>query len=128
MKLVSTVAAVSLSTASLAQQMCPPSSLSSPWSASHFHSFVTFGDSYTDEGRLSYLIANNGTFPPIGQLMPTSPDYRPWARYVVQYTGQSVAGSWRPSMTLYNYAVSGAVCSNNITPRSVPDNTIVMHV
>jgi len=120
MGLVSALAfCASLSARILAQQICPPLSLSFPWSASHFDSFVTFGDSYTDEGRLSYLIANNGTLPPIGHLIPTSAENRPWARYVVQYTGESVAGFWIPSMTLYNYAVSGAVCSNIITPRSV---------
>ena len=32
---------------------------------------------------------------------------RTWAEYVKQYTGAN----------LYNYAVSGAVCDNNITPR-----------
>ena len=32
---------------------------------------------------------------------------RPWPQYVKQYAG----------VNLYNYAVSGAVCSNNITPR-----------
>lgn len=35
---------------------------------------------------------------------------RPWPQYVKQYTS--------PSVNLYNYAVSGAVCSNNITPRT----------
>jgi hypothetical protein len=33
---------------------------------------------------------------------------RPWPQYVAQYSGANV----------YNYAVSGAVCSNNITPRT----------
>ena len=33
---------------------------------------------------------------------------RPWPQYVVQYAG----------VNLYNYAVSGAVCSNDITPRT----------
>lgn len=38
---------------------------------------------------------------------------RPWPQYVAQYSGANV----------YNYAVSGAVCSNNITPRQVSGNT-----
>jgi hypothetical protein len=42
---------------------------------------------------------------------------RTWPRYVIQYTGAEVGGKWKPSMTLYDYAVSGAVCSNLITPR-----------
>jgi hypothetical protein len=33
---------------------------------------------------------------------------RPWPQYVAQYSGANI----------YNYAVSGAVCSNNITPRT----------
>ena len=33
---------------------------------------------------------------------------RPWPQYVAQYSGAHV----------YNYAVSGAVCSNDITPRT----------
>ena len=33
---------------------------------------------------------------------------RPWPQYVAQYSGANI----------YNYAVSGAVCSNDITPRT----------
>jgi len=43
-------------------------------------------------------------------------------RYVVQYTGTEVGSTWEPQITLYDYAVSGAVCSNNISPRT--DSTI----
>ena len=35
----------------------------------------------------------------------------------MQYTGAEVNGAFYPSLTLYNYAVSGAVCSNELTPR-----------
>ena len=28
-------------------------------------------------------------------------------------------GQWDPSLTLYDYAVSGAVCSNEISPRTL---------
>ncbi|KAI5817812.1 GDSL lipase/acylhydrolase [Pyronema omphalodes] len=72
---------------------------------------LAFGDSYTDEGRLNYMIANNGSYPPDGYISPdtavTASGGRSWARYAAYYTGA----------TLYNYAVSGAVCSNEITPR-----------
>jgi phospholipase/lecithinase/hemolysin len=68
-------------------------------------------NSYTDEGRLPYFESHNGSAPPVGWI---GPDYSPtfsgghsWVRYVSYYT----------SATLYNYAVSGAVCSNEITPR-----------
>lgn len=35
----------------------------------------------------------------------------------MQYTGQNVNNVWKPQLTLYDYAVSGAVCDNTITPR-----------
>ncbi|KAF2235564.1 carbohydrate esterase family 16 protein [Viridothelium virens] len=84
---------------------------SDSWNLKKFTSFTVFGDSYTDESRLGYFISHNGSAPPIGWVDPESFDAsdggRIWARYVVQYTG----------VNLYNYAVSGAVCSNDITPR-----------
>ena len=36
---------------------------------------------------------------------------------MVQYAGSTKEGVWAPALTLYNYAVSGAVCSNSLTPR-----------
>ena len=92
-----------------------------PWSVKNFNSFIAFGDSYTDESRLGWFINHNGTAPLAGTLLPeaavTPGGGRTWPRYVVQYTGATKQGKWTPQMTLYNYAVSGAVCSNNITPR-----------
>lgn len=83
------------------------------WSASNFNSLITFGDSYTDENNLNYIGSHNGSYPPTGTLLPesfsTPGGGRTWDRYVIQYTGET--------MTLYDYAVSGAVCSNLITPR-----------
>ena len=83
------------------------------WSINQFKNFVVFGDSYSDENRLSYFANNNGFAPPTGTLLPESFNAadggRVWARYVVQYTNEA--------LTFYDYAVSGAVCSNNITPR-----------
>lgn len=37
---------------------------------------------------------------------------RPWPQYVAQYSGANV----------YNYAVSGAVCNNDVTPRAFGSN------
>ena len=95
----------------------------STWSVSNFNSLITFGDSYTDENRLNYFGGSNGSAPPPGTFLPesfsTPGGGRTWPRYVVQYTGQTSNGQWDPQITLYNYAVSGAVCSNNITPRYV---------
>lgn len=91
------------------------------WNVANFDSLVTFGDSYTDENRLSYIIAHNGTNPPPGTYFPeglnTASGGRTWPRFVVQYTGNTNNGQWTPGLDLYDYAVSGAVCSNNITPR-----------
>ena len=37
---------------------------------------------------------------------------------MIQYTGSNVGSAFSPALTLYNYAVSGAVCSNQETPRT----------
>lgn len=83
------------------------------WNVANFDSLITFGDSYTDENRLSYIIQNNFTLPAAGTYFPeglnTASGGRQWPRFVVQDTGEQ--------LELYDYAVSGAVCSNNITPR-----------
>lgn len=69
---------------------------------------VTFGDSYTDEGRLNYIF-NHNALPPPGQLLPvnnqTSVGGYAWPRLVAQKTGAK----------LYDYAVAGGMCSNNVT-------------
>ncbi|KAF2152059.1 carbohydrate esterase family 16 protein [Myriangium duriaei CBS 260.36] len=76
-----------------------------------FSQLVSFGDSYTDDSRLSYFISHNGSAPPVGYANPANymaaDGGRPWPQYVYQYAG----------IKPHNYAVSGAVCSNNITPR-----------
>ncbi|KAJ4400277.1 hypothetical protein N0V91_008842 [Didymella pomorum] len=83
------------------------------WEQCKIKTLVTFGDSYTDENRLGYIIQNNGSLPPVGWDQPvglaTASGGRSWARYASVYS----------SAKLYNYAVSGAVCSNNITPRQL---------
>ncbi|KAK4554585.1 hypothetical protein LTR86_008440 [Recurvomyces mirabilis] len=91
----------------------PPSPVTSQhqWNLKNFTSLVVFGDSYTDDSRLGYFINNKGAAPPVGYNNPeslhASDGGRIWVEYVKQYTGAN----------LYNYAVSGAVCSNEITPR-----------
>lgn len=76
-----------------------------------FTNLVTFGDSYTDNGRLGYYIANNGSAPPPGVLLPqssvTASGGFAWGQYVQQYTGAAY----------FDYAVSGATCSNTIISR-----------
>ncbi|KAH7312882.1 GDSL lipase/esterase [Rhexocercosporidium sp. MPI-PUGE-AT-0058] len=77
----------------------------------YFDNLVAFGDSYTDESRLRYFLSNNGTAPPPGLLLPAGTSTPgggiTWDRWVSNYTGAK----------LYNYAVSGAVCDNNILYR-----------
>ncbi|KAG6011895.1 hypothetical protein E4U43_008051 [Claviceps pusilla] len=73
---------------------------------------VTFGNSYTDEGRFAYFVQNHRA-PPPGEMLPpsnsTASGGASWARFVANATG---AG-------LYNYAVSGAQCTNNIDARTL---------
>ncbi|EEA28699.1 hypothetical protein TMatcc_002946 [Talaromyces marneffei ATCC 18224] len=84
---------------------------SSKWKLKKFKSLVTFGDSYTDESRFGYFYNNNGNAPPVGWVDPvnnnTASGGYTWARYVASDA----------NVNLYDYAVSGAVCSNEITPR-----------
>lgn len=100
-----------------------PAQHSRVWDVSNFDSLITFGDSYTDENRLNYFGLHNGSAPPAGTFLPesfsTASGGITWPRYVIQYTGSTVNSQWTPQLTLYDYAVSGAVCSNDITPRFV---------
>jgi len=76
-----------------------------------FDNLVAFGDSYTDENRLGYFTSHNGVGPPPGTLLPESFSTPgggiTWARFVSNFTGAK----------LFDYAVSGAVCDNNIIDR-----------
>lgn len=67
-----------------------------------------FGDSYTDESRLAYFFANSKA-PPLGQMTAesnqTSGGGKVWGRVIADTTGAR----------LYDYAVGGAMCSNNVT-------------
>ncbi|KAK3353598.1 hypothetical protein B0T25DRAFT_217399 [Lasiosphaeria hispida] len=77
-----------------------------------FETLVTFGDSYTDNGRLGYYINNAGKAPPPGQFhtagQVTASGGLTWAQYVANYTETG----------LLDYAVSGATCSNKIVERN----------
>jgi len=91
-------------------------SKSEAWSIKKFTSLVAFGDSYTDDSRLGYFASHNGSAPPVGWVNPanykSASGGRPWPQYVAQYSGANV----------YNYAVSGAVCNNDVTPRAFGSN------
>lgn len=79
-----------------------------------FQNLVTFGDSYTDNGRLAYYINNNGTPPPAGTLQQqsnvTATGGYAWGQLVEQSAG----------VAYFDYAISGATCSNKIISRYFP--------
>ncbi|MBE7179720.1 MAG: SGNH/GDSL hydrolase family protein [Terriglobus roseus] len=111
------------------------------WTHLDIRSLVTFGDSYTDESRLSYFIGHAGSPPPPGTILPvvrvsalaltetsrthsrastdsaqsnnTASGGYIWDRYAAWYLSEQQ----HRSVDLYDYAVAGAVCSNEITPR-----------
>ncbi|KAK0645674.1 GDSL lipase/esterase [Cercophora newfieldiana] len=76
-----------------------------------FDILVTFGDSYTDNGRLGYYINNRGNPPPAGQLhtesLTTASGGITWPQFVAKDADAK----------LLDYAVSGATCSNKIVER-----------
>ncbi|KAL6798847.1 carbohydrate esterase family 16 protein [Trichoderma sp. SZMC 28013] len=78
---------------------------------SDFKYLVTFGDSYTDNGRLNYYGSHQAHGPPPG-VLPTETNVTAsggltWPQYVRSNTGA----------TLYDYAISGATCDNNNVAR-----------
>ncbi|KAK3390221.1 GDSL lipase/esterase [Podospora didyma] len=77
-----------------------------------FDTLVTFGDSYTDNGRLGYYINNGGKAPPPGQYQSvttkTASGGLSWAQFAAQGANAS----------LLDYAISGATCSNKIVERN----------
>ncbi|KAL4920686.1 hypothetical protein BDW62DRAFT_176048 [Aspergillus aurantiobrunneus] len=82
------------------------------WGPSQWRGLVTFGNSYTDDTRLDYFAEHDGAEPPVGWEQPTSND---------SYSGGYNWGHFASeiaNLTRFNYAVSGAVCSNEITPRT----------
>lgn len=61
---------LSLYVAIVAAFAVPLVTSSNVWAGKEFESLVTFGDSYTDEQRISYFASNNGTAPPVGWIEP----------------------------------------------------------
>lgn len=59
---------------------------------------IVFGDSYTDEGRLSYFINHGGDAPPVGVAIPTS-NTTAGGSYSWPYYASKKLGA-----TTYNYA------------------------
>lgn len=69
-----------------------------------FSTLVVFGDSYTDQGVYQYRPSADGTVGTPKTVASTGG--RVWPQYVKQYAG----------VTLYDYAVSGAVCDSVFSP------------
>ena len=92
--------------------------LVSVWLPTHykpsFKYFVVFGDSYTDDGFGNWFRTHDNKAPPPGLLPPqtnmNSGGGLTWPQFVGNYTGASI----------YDYASSGATCSNNIVMRINP--------
>ncbi|KAK2589385.1 hypothetical protein QQS21_012939 [Conoideocrella luteorostrata] len=84
----------------------------SPNTYGRLENLVSFGDSYTDEGRFDYFVQHRQA-PPLGQMLPPSNSTYSggyaWGRFVANATGAKY----------YNYAVGGAQCSNNIDSRNL---------
>ncbi|KAJ3033295.1 hypothetical protein HDV00_006533, partial [Rhizophlyctis rosea] len=104
MKVLSVLAVTSLSSLAAA------ASYSTPFFGT-ITDMVSFGDSYTDESRIGYFIGHNDTAPPAGWEAPpsnsTATGGKSWARIASELSG----------IKLHNYAVSGSVCSNELTPK-----------
>ncbi|RDW74437.1 SGNH/GDSL hydrolase family protein [Aspergillus mulundensis] len=84
----------------------------SHWGPEKWKTLITFGNSYTDDSRLRYFAAHHGNPPPVGWEEPDSNDtfsggYN-WGHFASEIA----------NVTRFNYAVSGAPCSNKITPRT----------
>ncbi|EJT97849.1 hypothetical protein DACRYDRAFT_111369 [Dacryopinax primogenitus] len=83
-----------------------------PQAALPVQTLVTFGDSYTDQSRLTYFNTNH-SYPPLHYQEVYPPGAHAanggasWVRYAEMYSG----------VQSYNYAVSGAACSNALTGR-----------
>ncbi|XDG08136.1 hypothetical protein ABKA04_007751 [Annulohypoxylon sp. FPYF3050] len=80
---------------------------------SEIDNLIVFGDSYTDEGRLTYFLTHDYNPPPAGLYIPesnlTSSGGPSWPQLASKKLGA----------TTYNYAVRGAVCTN-IFPGILP--------
>lgn len=85
--------------------------LSHPRNVEDFQYFVVFGDSYTDDGRGAWYGSHGAQPPPAGTYPPESSHGSSgglvWPQCVGNYTGA----------TIYDYAISGATCSNEIISR-----------
>ncbi|KAI7870112.1 hypothetical protein BDF14DRAFT_142986 [Spinellus fusiger] len=88
-------------------QVYPPSTVHTPCYSTQWKTIVTFGDSWTDNGKgpLSETSYLNEDY--LGRMSngPT------WAEYLSKSSGSD----------LYNFAFSGATANNKIIPRSTLD-------
>ncbi|KAL4884282.1 SGNH hydrolase [Aspergillus karnatakaensis] len=88
---------------------------STSWGPENWKALVTFGNSYTDDSRLDYFIDHNGTAPPVAWEQPVTGNNRYTGGYTWGHFAERAA-----NLTRFNYALSGAVCSNEIIVRDYP--------
>ncbi|KAF4512072.1 hypothetical protein G6O67_001254 [Ophiocordyceps sinensis] len=97
--------------ACVGQMLVECSTYPRPQHAAAMDNLITFGDSFTDEGRLDYFIRHRAA-PPTGSALPPSnatfSGGYAWSRFVAGRTGAAS----------YNYAVGGAMCSDAIADRT----------
>jgi phospholipase/lecithinase/hemolysin len=100
-----------------------PATLASPAlrlrSQSPFTTLVTFGDSYTDDGRLGYYTSHNGSGPPAGVYQnvtnTTASGGLAWGQWAAQYVSEATG----TQVSYVDYAISGATCSNELVSRNL---------
>lgn len=114
---VSNVAVLGI--AALVKANEPPAyggSSASSWDLKNFTSLVAFGDSYTDDSRLNYISAHNGSLPPVGYDNPVVSPPFPRRNYRIITTCSTRTTPPLPAVG------SGPSTSNN-TPASTSTTT-----
>lgn len=76
---------------------------------------ITFGDSWTDSGRMTFFLNNVGSEPPVGVQLPenqqTASGGLAWGQFAARAAGANY----------HNYAVSGATVSLKLVSRDFPE-------
>ena len=97
-----------------------PGHPTSTWNLKKFTSLVIFGDSYSDDSRLSYFINTTGVPPPVGWVNPVVCRSE-LHRFELPPIGPTDNG-FRRTTTQQTAAASGANTSNN-TPDAISTTT-----
>ncbi|KAL3952247.1 hypothetical protein ACCO45_013964 [Purpureocillium lilacinum] len=91
---------------------------------------VTFGDSYTDEGRYTYMVQNK-RLPPVDSMLPASNTTwsggYAWGRYVANRTGATYYDYAAPFPSVLNYEMTAfeeGLKYTSLYPNRRDDNTV----